>query len=145
MCGKHGGAHMSIRFVIATLGVIAGGMPGAVAETVFDITQERALTDQERLAILASPAYDVVKGSARVIVQAVACGDAPLAAKAQAVAEAALASEGARPTQSMVAAAEAKFARDPQSKAEIAKDCPTGLKKAAVTLAELTQQRLAVE
>ena len=99
MCGKHGGAHMSIRFVIATLGVIAGGMPGAVAETVFDITQERALTDQERLAILASPAYDVVKGSARVIVQAVACGDAPLAAKAQAVAEAALASEGARPTQ----------------------------------------------
>ena len=136
---------MSIRFVIATLGAIAGAMPGAAAETAFDTTQERPLTDQEKIAILSSLSYDVVKGSARVILQAVACGDAPLAARAQAIAITALAAEGARPTQSMIAAAEARLARDPQSKAEIAEDCPAGLKEAAATIAGLTQQRLATE
>ena len=83
------------------------------------------------------PAYDVLKGSARVILQAVACGDKQMAAKAQAIVAATLKAQGARPTQSMVAAAEASLASDPQAKAELSTDCAASLKDAADTLAEL--------
>ena len=130
---------MSIRFVIVTLGLIAGAAQGVAAETAIDTAQERGLSDQEQRALMSSPAYDVLKGSARVILQAVACGDAQMAAKAQSLAEAALAAQGVRPTQSMVAAATAAFARDQQAKHQLATDCPASLKEAADTLAELSR------
>lgn len=88
---------------------------------------------------MASPAYDVLKVSARVILQAVACGDRQMAAKAQAIVEATLAAQGARPTRSMVAAAEASLASDPDARAELSADCAASMQDAAGTLAELSQ------
>ncbi len=128
---------MSIRFFIATFGLLVGVAQVAVAGTDFDAGQERALTNQEQRALMEGPAYDVLKGSARVILQAVACGDKQMAAKAQAIVAATLKAQGARPTQSMVAAAEASLASDPQAKAELSTDCAASLKDAADTLAEL--------
>ncbi len=129
---------MSIRFIVATFGLIVCAAQGVAAGPTIDAGPERALTNQEQQSLMTSPAYDVLKGSARVILQAVACGDRQMAAKAQAIVEATLAAQGARPTQSMVAAAEASLARDPQAKAELARDCAASLKDAEDTLAELS-------
>lgn len=49
----------------------------------------------------------------------------------------ALAAQGARSTRSIVAAAEASLARDPQAKAGLARDCAASLKDAEDSLAGL--------
>ena len=130
---------MSIRVFVVICGLMAGAVQGVAAGTAFEAGQERTLSSQEQQALMASPAYDVLKVSARVILQAVACGDRQMAAKAQAIVEATLAAQGARPTRSMVAAAEASFASDPDARAELSADCTASMQDAAGTLAELSQ------
>ena len=129
---------MTIRSMIAVAGLVAGlalGISGVSSNTGDD---ERPLSDQDKLDIVHSPTFDVLKGSAGVILQAMACDDPKLAARAQAVADAALRARGAASLETIIAKVEANFRRLPDLKPMLAKDCPASLKEAESKLRQLT-------
>ena len=132
------GMDMSIKITMAALGLMAGlalSVGAAISNTG---TDEQALSDQEKLDIVHSPAFDVLKGSAAVVLQAMACDDRKLAVKAQEIAEAALRARGAQSPETLIAKVEANFARLPDLKPMLAKDCPASLKDAQAKLRQLT-------
>lgn len=129
---------MSIKITMATMGLMAGlalGISAAISNTS---ANEQPLSDQDKLDIVHSPAFDVLKGSAAVILQAMACDDPKLAARAQAVADAALKARGAASPESIIAKVAANFARIPELKPMLAKDCPASLHEAHAKLRQLT-------
>ena len=129
---------MSIKSLIAAAGLMAGLALGIGAVSSNTGEDERLLSDQDKLDIVHSPTFDVLKGSAGVILQAMACDDARLAAKAQAVVDAALKARGAASPETIIAKVEANFRRLPDLKPMLAKDCPASLKEAEARLRQLT-------
>ena len=132
------GMDMSIKITMAALGLMAGlalGINAAISNTGVN---EQSLSEQDKLDIVHSQTFDVLKGSAGVILQALACDDRKLAAKAQELADAALRARGAASPESIIAKVEANFARLPELKPMLAKDCPASLKKAQAEFRQLT-------
>ena len=129
---------MSIRITMAAMGLTLGLALSVGAATSNTGDDEQPLSDQEKLDLVRGPAFNVLKGSAGVILQALACDDAKLAARAQVVADAALKARGARSPETIIAKVEANFSRLPELKPMLAKDCPASLKEANAKLRQLT-------